>query len=273
MKRTHPDSWLRYAATRADADEPTARVLCIPHAGAGASSFARWPELLPQWLELVCVQLPGREDHTGAPHVTCVGDAMERLLPEVARLGDRPLVIYGHCLGALLAFEVARGLRRRELPLPVAMFASGRRAPQQRSSLVLNSLPEQRLVEELEAMGASSPVLYNERWRRYYLQTMRFDMKISDEYEYRSEPPLECPLTYFCGSDDPRKYEEEGWSVHTARSYEVHTLAGGHFFTKDGTAEMVDWIAEATARVLSLGSASFRGGASLRSNDAGRVVG
>ena len=239
-------TWLRRAAP---SDRATARVLGIAHAGAGASSFNGWQLLLPEWMELVRVQLPGREDNAAIPHVTDLKALIAGLIGEVESLLDRPLVFYGHCVGALISFELARELRRRGHPLPVAMFVASRISPQTRPAVLLSRLSEEDFVTELDRMGATSPLLSNPRWRRYYLPTLRADNVLTDTYAYEPEPPLDCPIHMFIGRDD-RNREEAGWCDQSARGFTTHMIDGGHFFSREGLAELVKILCDVTAEQL-----------------------
>src|SRR6185312_10761207 len=109
-------AWLR--PLPADTD-PAVRLLCFAHAGGGASSFNGWRRALPDWVELVRVQLPGREDRKDGALYTRVEELVADLFPHVATILDRPLAVYGHSMGALVAFEVVRELRRTGHGLPL----------------------------------------------------------------------------------------------------------------------------------------------------------
>lgn len=230
-------------------DRTTARVLCIAHAGAGASSFNGWPLVLPDWMELVRVQLPGREDSAAVPPITDLKVLIAALAGEVEGLMDRPLVLYGHCVGALIAFELARALRRRVHPPPVAMFVASRISPQTRPDVLLSQLSEDDFVTELDRMGAASPMLSNPRWRRYYLPTLRADNMLTDTYVYEPEPPLDCPIHMFIGRDDHNR-EEAGWCDQSARGFTTHRIDGGHFFSRQGVSELVEILCATTAGQL-----------------------
>src|ERR1700722_19825580 len=108
-------SWLRHSAGAA---APAVRLLCFPHAGGGASSFNGWLQVLPEWIELVKAQLPGREDRSDELPHTHVVDLVADLFPHVEAVLDRPLVIYGHSVGSLIGFELTRELHRRGCSAP-----------------------------------------------------------------------------------------------------------------------------------------------------------
>lgn len=217
------------------------RLLCFPHAGAGASSMNGWASLLPSGIELIRVQLPGREDRAREAPMTRLSQIVDGLIDEVDALLDKPLAFYGHCLGALIAFEVARALRRRGCSLPVGLFVSGRRPPQAGTGTRLFDLPEPQLIEELEHMGASSPLLTDKRWRQYYIANVRNDLEIADTYQYRPEPSLACPIALLIGDSDPLP-RIPGWGRQTIAQYEESTFSGGHFFSRTGIEAVVAFI-------------------------------
>lgn len=235
--------WLRHVAPATD---PAVRLLCFAHAGAGASSFNGWARRLPAEVGLVKVQLPGREDNRKRPPFTQMEDLIPALFTQVESLLDRPLAIYGHSMGALVAFEVTRALRRRGKDLPLALFVSGRRAPHKPlRRVLLHRLPESELVAHLRKMGGTSHALLTKpKWRQRFLPTMRADLQLSDIYNYREEAPLSCPLYAFLGEDDNEMHREdwEAWSEQAGGEFARGLLPGGHIFSQEVQAILVDKI-------------------------------
>ncbi|ABD10979.1 putative thioesterase involved in non-ribosomal peptide biosynthesis [Frankia casuarinae] len=220
-------TWLRYEPTDA-----AVRLICLPHAGAGASSFARWLGLFPSTVAAVRVQLPGREDVVAEPALRLVHDAVDALLPQVTRLIDPPVALYGHSMGALVAFELARALSAAGIP-PVHLFVSGRRAPHRPASRApIHHLPDDALVAALKTMGDTGGSHRSAAFLRYTLRLTRVDLTLSEEYAYRSEPRLRCPITAFYGTADPvvDLAEIEAWRDETDAAFAVHTFPGDHFF-------------------------------------------
>ncbi|GAA3790377.1 thioesterase II family protein [Amycolatopsis tucumanensis] len=215
------------ALLRTDPAAGTLRLVCLPHAGGGASSFARWAALFPPWIALVRVQLPGREDLAGRPAFRDVPEAVSALLPH---LGGPPVALYGHSMGALLTFELARALTGHGTP-PVHLFVSGRRAPHLAATRPpIHELPDERFADELEAVGAGpgrSPV-----FRRYALPLIRADLRLSEDHRHVPGPPLPCPLTVFHGLHDPivSAAEAGAWRRHTAGAFALRAFPGDHFF-------------------------------------------
>jgi medium-chain acyl-[acyl-carrier-protein] hydrolase len=236
-------SWLRRLSPRDDAGM---RIICFPHGGAGASSFNGWFRHLPNEIELVRVQLPGREDNNERPAFTRMEDLIPELFNQVHPLLDRPLAIYGHSMGALVAFELTRALRRNNCPLPVALLVSGRRAPHKPlRRVLLHVLPEADLVAHLRKMGGTSAdLLVRPKWLERYLPTMRADLQLSDIYHYRDEPLLTCPIHAFLGEEDNEMHREdwEAWSEQAGGEFSRTLLPGGHVFSQSTQAILVSLI-------------------------------
>ena len=150
-------SWLR--GLPSDWDAPI-RLICFHHAGGGASAFNRWRQQLPDEVGLLRVQLPGREDHPNKNVYTTTEEIMPLLFKEFHSIlnDDRPYVLYGHSLGAIVTFELLRYFRRHQLSMPVGAFVSGRRAPHlSLSHPELCHLPDDELIHYLTCLLYTSP--------------------------------------------------------------------------------------------------------------------
>jgi medium-chain acyl-[acyl-carrier-protein] hydrolase len=245
-------SWLRFSAGDPD---PAVRLLCFAHAGGGASSFNGWRRELPGWIELVKAQLPGREDRREeAPH-TRVHELIAELIPHVQAMLDRPLILYGHSVGSLVAFELTRELRQRGLPSPLALIISSRRAPHRslRDEHLLHSLPDDVLAGRVYDLGGVLPGMLDDlKWRGHFLPRIRADLCLSDTYVYREGAPLACPLHTFIGEHDNLVVREdwERWSEHAAGVFTRRILPGGHFFSREGQAELLGEIIRITTALV-----------------------
>ncbi|KAA9159666.1 thioesterase [Amycolatopsis acidicola] len=204
------------------------RLLCFPHAGAGASSFARWPGLFPESITLDRIRLPGREEAAAEPPLRRVGDAVAFVLPRI-RPGER-VALYGHSMGALVAFELARALTAAGTE-PVHLFVSGRRAPHLPARRApIHRLPDEEFLTALADMGG--PIGPSPSWRRYATRLTRADLELSEEYHYLPVPRLRCPVTVFHGNEDPLVTvgEAQAWKELTDSEFAIHPLPGDHFF-------------------------------------------
>lgn len=213
---------------------PRLRVFCLPYAGAGASAFRLWDREFPDHVELISLQPPGRERRISEPLSGSVPDIVAMLATDIADLLDLPFAFFGHSMGALLAFEAARELRRRNLPGPVHVVASGMRAPQTpRRTRELHGLPDEQLVAELRRLGGTPDQVFAEpELLALVLPALRADLTACETYDYRPEPPLACPISAWRGTTDREVNDDElaAWRRETAAGFSMRRFAGGHLY-------------------------------------------
>lgn len=230
------------------APDPGFRLICLPHAGSAASTYASWR--LPADLagEVWAVQLPGRENRRAESPARRVAAVVEPLAEELAACMDRPFALFGHSMGALLAFELARRLRRIEARQPIHLFLSGFRAPDLPAwRPAVSTLPEDAFLARLAEMaGPSSLTVRDPELIRYLMPMMRADFELCESYVYTERQPLPVPLTCFAAVDDPevRVDEVASWWRHTAMDCAVHTFTGGHLYLLEHAPSVLAHIAE-----------------------------
>jgi medium-chain acyl-[acyl-carrier-protein] hydrolase len=224
--------------------------------------YRGWAAHLPDEVEVVSVQLPGRENRFNEQPIESMERLVGQLVDGLAGYLTRPFALFGHSMGALIAFELIRRLRRSGVG-PVHLFASGCRAPHLPSrSPDWHTLPDHDLITKIEALGGIPPALLAERQLLdTILPTLRSDCTLSETYVCRPQPPLNCPVSAFGGLLDDEVFPEDvqGWSCHTTGPFRAHLLPGGHFFinsTLEGLLEMV-------ASELGLGTVAQNTGARL----------
>ncbi|GAA3196062.1 MULTISPECIES: thioesterase II family protein [Streptomyces] len=223
--------WLLRFPPRPDA---RVRLVCLPGAGSAASMYHPWSALLPEEVEICAVQLPGR----GGRLREAAFRRMEPLadaLTEVLRAEcDRPVVLFGHSLGALIAYEVAARLRELPDTSVAALIVAAHKAPHLGSAEVSgHDLPDEELLAFLDRLGGTpAGVLARPDIRRLALPALRADFELDFTYAHRERPPLDIPLSAFGGTDDALVPESElvAWGRHTARAFRAWHLPGGHFF-------------------------------------------
>jgi surfactin synthase thioesterase subunit/glycosyltransferase involved in cell wall biosynthesis len=204
------------------------RLFCFPHAGGGGSAFKAWAERLPRSVVVVPMR-PARRatPYNMAELVAALGDSIEPYL-------DQPFAFFGHSMGAVVAFELARLLRRRNRPLPRMLVASGARAPRFRRGHVPGPEPgEAEFVEALRRLqGTPREVLDNPTLLQLILPALREDAAIYRNYIYAEEPPLHCPIRAYGGAEDPNVHRQhlEGWAAETMAAFAVRVFPGAHFY-------------------------------------------
>ncbi len=223
------------------------RLFCFPYAGAGSLPYFKWPELLGGDIEVCAVQPPGRENRLQEPALRDLSLLLDKLVAELSPFFESEFAFFGHSLGALIAFELTRELRRRGLPLPRILFASGSAAPSHRSGLPpLSELERDDFIRELSSRYGGIPrqLLEQRELLDLVVPILRADMKISESYSYREEPPLPVRLYAFGGTEDPRVSEAslEEWRQQTQGTFSMKMFPGGHFFINEVTAQVVQVI-------------------------------
>lgn len=230
------------------------RLFCFPYAGGGASIFRSWLNGLPTEVEVLPVQLPGRENRLKEPLFDRFTSLIEALVAALQPYFTVPCAFFGHSMGALVSFELARQLRRQHGLLPVHLFASAYRAPQ--TPIVgplLHTLPEPALVKMLlQLNGTKREILENDELRQFLLPILRADFAVCETYQYVHEEPLACPITTFGGLQDTRvnRYELAAWHEQTSSRFTQRMLPGDHFFLQSTRASLLQIIAQELAAYL-----------------------
>ncbi len=209
------------------------RLFCFPYAGAGASLFRTWAEALSS-IEVCPVQLPGRENRITQTSFIHWLPLVETLARALGPYFDIPFAFFGHSMGALLSFELARQLRARGLVEPIHLFVSGHRAPQLPNTTPrLRHLSKPELVRELRRLrGTPEAVLQSAELLDLLLPTLRSDFAICERYVYHPELPLDLPISAFAGIEDRLASPDDlaGWREQTRRSFKLRSYPGDHFF-------------------------------------------
>jgi medium-chain acyl-[acyl-carrier-protein] hydrolase len=230
------------------------RLFCLPFAGGNALTFRHWQSGLHPGIEVCPIQLPGRGGRLREPASTSL-PATARALAEALRpYADKPCAFFGHSMGALTAFELARQLRRAGGPEPLHLFVSGSRAPQlPRTDPLTYDLPEPEFVAELRRLnGTPHEVLEHPELMTLMLPLLRADFEAVQTYSYTPEPPLACPLTAFGGLQDRDVQREqlEAWREQTTGAFSVRMFPGDHFFLNSAEPLLLTVIAQELARHL-----------------------
>jgi medium-chain acyl-[acyl-carrier-protein] hydrolase len=224
------------------------RLIAFPPAGASASVFRAWPDWLPPDIELWPVQLPGRQDRLREAPFTGVAPLVRSLAAELMLPPDERFALFGHSMGALVAFELARELRRRGGPRPSRLFVTSCRAPQlPRPQPLLGGLPDDALIYELRRLGGiPEEVVRDRELLDLIIPALRADVTLLERYVYAAEEPLAVPISAFGGWRDRSVNQADlsAWRAHTAAGFELRMLDGGHFLTRSGERQLVGAIVD-----------------------------
>lgn len=235
---------------------PTARVqlICFPHAGAGASAFRLWPSLLPPDFEVCLIQLPGRENRLAEPPFSRVRPLVENLVRVLEPVLHKPFALFGHSMGALVAFELARALRACGAPQPVHLLVAARQPPQlPELEPPIHGLSDGDFLAEVRRLnGTSDAVLGHPELMSLLTPLLRADIAVCETYQYVDAPPLACPLSVFAAEGDPSAPPERmgTWSRQTTSRCRLHTFKGDHFFVQREVAAVVAKVSSDLAATL-----------------------
>jgi medium-chain acyl-[acyl-carrier-protein] hydrolase len=248
-----PTPWLRLFP------KPSARLrlICFPFAGGGGSLFAPWQKLAPDWVEIGAVLLPGRESRFREPPLWRLTDLILQLAEGLAPAFDGRYAFYGHSLGALIAFELARHLRNRGQRVPEALCVGGCGAPHRLVSFGrISGLPEEQFIAELRQLhGIPREVLENRELLQLVLPTLRADISMRETYTFSLSSPLTSQILAYSGWGDPRVSESDlhAWSIYSVKPLKVTLVPGDHFFITTAQAPFLQALWSDLAAVTSPG--------------------
>jgi len=212
------------------------RLFCFPYAGGAASVFRDWSDGLPADVEVCPIQLPGRGARLMEPPLSQLPPLIEALAEALLPLLDKPFALFGHSLGSLVSFELARQLRTKHQVRPVRLFVSAGPAPQiPHRGPPIHNLPEKEFSAELRRLnGTPGELLNHKELMDIVLPSLRADFALYESYRYSSGPPLNCPISTYGGLNDPKvKYNDlEAWRDQTSVSFSIRMFAGDHFFLR-----------------------------------------
>lgn len=229
------------------------RLFCFPYSGAGASLFYPWANILPGNIELLAVQFPGRESRMGEAPLHELEPMIDGLLTALQDFTDKPFAFFGHSLGALIAFELARQTAHLPEANLVHLFASSCYAPQlpDPAEPIFN-LPEPQFIQKLGGLnGMPQEVLENQELMSLLIPILRADFELCETYVYQEDEPLACDVTALGGLKDahvPRS-ALEAWQAQTNGAFTVRMFPGDHFYLNQDRMLLLQVIARTLAGV------------------------
>lgn len=223
------------------------RLFCFPFAGGSALAYRHWGTRLPG-VELCPVELPGRGTRLPERPFTQLPPLVEAMAEALLPHLDKPFAFFGHSMGALTSFELARYLRRVHNREPLHLFVSAHRAPHlPRVEAPTYLLPDQELVEELRQLdGTPEELLNHPEMMQLMLPIIRADFEVCERYDYHEEAAiLTCPVTALGGLTDGQvsRWQLEGWREQTRGSCTVRMFPGGHFYLLDEQSSFIPMMA------------------------------
>ena len=222
-------------------------LVCFPAAAAGCSSFNQWRTDVDPSFGIWAVRLPGRESRFAEKPISSMAGIVQGLAAAIDELPPARLVFVGHCLGALVAYELTREMSRhgREDRMPTCLVTVGQPSPDTpvivEKPIADLSLAE--LIAMLKEVGVTpSHLLDQERLMRAMAATIRADLQVGADYvDSGQQPPLKIPIVALRGDRDALAslHAVESWSRFTADEFYLHTVRGGHGFFQERSEDVL----------------------------------
>lgn len=234
------ERWFKREPSRPGA---RARLFCLAHAGGGPVFFRAWRDSLGPEIELCAIVLPGRDGRRRELAFTRMGQLIGPLVDALRPLTDMPFALFGHSMGAAIAYEAARRLGSSAGGGPIGLFVSGRRAPfLPARRQPFHVLPDDEFLRVLGALnGTPREVLGDPELVRVFLPCLRADFELIETYEAMPGPPLSCSVSAFAGDSDPEVNPRElaAWSRVTSGEFRSRMFKGDHFYLQGAHPELL----------------------------------
>lgn len=242
--------WL--TCPRPDSTAPL-RLWCVPFAGSGAAVWHAWAAALAGLAEIVSIRPPGRESRLAEAPLVSLWDYVTELMVQIAPYANEDYVLCGHSLGALVAFELVRGLRTRGLGLPRALIVCGARAPHHLPDRpLLHTLPRHEFISQVERRYGAIPAELRDHpeFLDLLLPALRADLEMYETYQHTFGPPIDIPVLALGGEDDAivSRAQVLDWRAHASGDFEAEILPGDHFFPQDNMAATTQRVREFLGR-------------------------
>ncbi|ADP15913.1 thioesterase domain protein [Achromobacter xylosoxidans A8] len=233
---------------------PAINLLALPCAGASATMYLRWRRLLPEWIRVVPVELPGRGARTGEPYVEDFAQLVAQICNEQAAAMQGSYVLFGHSMGALLAHAVAQRRHALALPMPEAVFVSASPAPSSRDPGRFAAMDnDAALMADLRRQGGTPDAVFeNTELLRLTLDSLAADYRVCANFRYLPSDPLSVPLHVFAGrQDDIDPQRIEAWRREARHAYTLDWFDGAHFFIRQQEQKVLATIVRELTRLIS----------------------
>jgi surfactin synthase thioesterase subunit len=227
-------------------------LVCLSFCGGGTVAFRPWADTLSQDFDLALVCYPGRERRFNEPMAGSWSELMDDVLVSIRSLAHRPYVLFGHSMGAWVAFEVTAAAERGGFQAPQALVVSASSPPSRAAQEELEppnaNDSDEVLLDWMRGVGqVSELVMEDPGLRAYALELFRADKRVTSSYEFTAGRSVRTPMKVLSGLDDPHVCDIDGWRALAAGDCRFDELAGGHFYTPEIWAQMPSRIVALTA--------------------------
>ncbi|PEB79488.1 thioesterase II family protein [Bacillus nitratireducens] len=223
------------------------KLFCFPHAGGSAFSYAKWKNYFNPYIEVVPIELAGRGYRIEESLCQSMEEAVNDVYTSIVKqIEHSPYILYGHSMGSLIAYEVARKIQDSKNVLPEFLVLSGRNHPNSKMKNIRHNLPNEQFKREVIAMGGTpSGVLQSEELMGIFLPILRADFKIVETYIHDNNMQA-CDIDFliFNGENDEfTTYNQViKWEQYTSKTCTFHSFKGNHFFLNENIEDIANRI-------------------------------
>ena len=224
------------------------KLLCLPYAGGGASTFARWQNAMGQRIQILPIQLPGRENRVLEPLIQDFTEAVDQVYEAVRPyVRDHRFSIFGHSMGGIIAFALAQRFEEDGCN-PDICFISATSLEDKTDLIKSRDLSDDEFFQRVSDYGGidtSSEILQYPEFKEIFMKILRADFNLIESYPCQGGM-LRCPIVGFCGTEDPMEdvRRMKSWQERTSKGMKFETLPGGHFYFMDDPKELCEKIAD-----------------------------
>lgn len=222
------------------------RIFCFPYAGAGGSVYRSWSYPRDQHVAVCPIQYPGRENRLFEPPIQEMDLLVSEICAQIKKHLDCPYLLFGHSLGAKVAFRVAVAMQKL-YAVPKGLIVAGARAPHIPETNPMCHLDDDKIIEELRRLGGTpDEILNHKEIMKLFLPSIRADYTLSDRFLYRESRILDCPVMAVTGEYDTEASLEEmrKWKGYTKKEFTHRAVKGDHFFIMAHEKELLGMIAD-----------------------------
>lgn len=235
-----PSLWFTVPRPR---QQPAMTLFCFPYAGGSSTDpvFRQWAHAMPDDVEVAVLEMPGRARRMAEPFENSLPRLVERLVPVLANCTDRPFAFFGHSLGAIIAYELARALAVAGMRVPKLLVVSAKQAPHLPYRHRLYDLPRDEFIGALRRLnGTRDEILQNEELLEIVIAVLRNDLEMAFHYRFDGAPLRTVPIVACAGQDDPHVEMDSvlAWKDH-ADQFEASVYPGGHFYIQHESGEAI----------------------------------
>ena len=241
--------WTSFYRRRSEAK---VRLFCLHHAGGGASAFKSWLPSIPGWIDIVSLQMPGREERLSETPLTFIDPLMDALSRTIRSFDPIPYAFFGHSMGGLVSFILARKLQYAETQMahPSHLFISATPPPRAKKAETEADLTDESLVAEMIKLGGTpKELLESADYRNFILPAMRADAELCERLKESSLEPVDADMTIMFGQRDPMMSMTDalGWKPLTTGKFDIQPFGGDHFYLREHKDQVIDLLVKRLA--------------------------